>query len=122
MEISIKSVVALSTTEAELIAAVESAKEEVYLKELLIGLGLRQSTVCINCDSQSALHLATNLAFSSRTKHISVRDAFLVALHDAKVVYLKKIITDDNAADMFTKSLPPAKFEHCSNLIQLRLC
>jgi len=35
---------------------------------------LKQSTVCINCDSQSAIHLATNLAFSSRTKHINLRE------------------------------------------------
>ncbi|KAI3677547.1 hypothetical protein L6452_36813 [Arctium lappa] len=89
----LQSVVALSTTEAKLIAAVESAKEEVHLHELF-----------------------------SRTKHINVRDAFLVALYDAKVVYLKKILSENNIADMFTKSLPPSAFEHCLNLIQLRLC
>ncbi|KAI3692795.1 hypothetical protein L6452_32618 [Arctium lappa] len=92
----LQSVVALSTTEAKLIAAVESAKEAVHLQELLFGLGLKQTTVRINCDSQSAIHLATNLAFSSRTKHINVRDAFLVALHDVKVVYLKKILSEEN--------------------------
>ncbi|KAJ9557676.1 hypothetical protein OSB04_012290 [Centaurea solstitialis] len=75
-----------------------------------------------HCVSVSAIHLATNLAFSSRTKHINVCDAYLGRLHEAKIVYLQKVLTDDNAADMFTKSLPPAKFEHCSNLIQLRLC
>jgi transposase InsO family protein len=118
----LQSIVALSTTEAELVAAVESAKEAVYLKELLNDLGFKQPSVSIFCDNQSAIHLATNLAFSSRTKHINVRDAYLARLHEAKIVYLKKVLTDDNAADMFTKSLPPAKFEHCSNLIQLRLC
>ncbi|KAI3693308.1 hypothetical protein L6452_33142 [Arctium lappa] len=54
-------------------------------------------------------------------KHINVRDAFLVALHDAKVVHLKKILSKDNVDDMFSKSLPSAAFEHCSNLIQLKL-
>ena len=118
----LQSIVALSTTEAELVAAVESAKEAVYLKELLNDLGFEQPSVRIFCDNQSAIHLATNLAISSRTKHINVRDAYLARLHEAKIVYLQKVLTDDNAADMFTKSLPPAKFEHCSNLIQLRLC
>jgi len=101
----------LSTTEAELIAAVKSAKEAVYLKEILNDLGFAQPAVRIFCDNKNAIHLATNLAFSSRTKHINVRDA--VRLHEAKIVYLKKVLTDDNAAAMFTKSLPPAKFEHC---------
>ncbi|KAJ9536138.1 hypothetical protein OSB04_un000681 [Centaurea solstitialis] len=99
----LQSIVALSTTEAELIAAVESAKEAIYLKELLNDLGFEQPSVRIFCDNQSAIHLATNLAFSPRTKHINVRDAYLARLHEAKIVYLQKVLTDDNAADMFTK-------------------
>ncbi|KAJ9542890.1 hypothetical protein OSB04_029396 [Centaurea solstitialis] len=91
---------------------VEFTKEAVHLEELFNELGFEQP---------SAIHLATNLPFSSRTKHINVRDAYLVGLHDTKIVRLKKVLTDDNVGDMFTKSLPPTKFENCSNLIQLRL-
>ncbi|KAJ9538986.1 hypothetical protein OSB04_031719 [Centaurea solstitialis] len=103
------SILALSTTEAELVVAVESTKEAVYLKALLNDLGFEQPSVHTFCDNQSAIHLATNLAFSSRTKHINVCDAYLARLHEEKIVYLKKVLTDNNVVDIFTKSLPPAK-------------
>ena len=78
----LQTVVALSTTEAELIAAVEAAKEALYLKRLLYDLGFEHESVDVRCDSQSIFHLAENLAFSSRTKHIEVRESFLVAMDE----------------------------------------
>ena len=117
-----QTVVALSTTEAELIAVVEAAKEALYLKRLLCDLGFEHESIDVRCDSQSAIHLAENLAFSSRTKHIEVRESFLVAMDEDKQVCLRKVHTKDNAADMFTKTLPVGKFEHCSNLIRLERC
>lgn len=42
-----------------------------------------------------------------------------MAMHEEKVISLTKIHTDENAADMFTKALCPAKFEHFSKLIRL---
>ena len=118
----LQTIVALSTTEAELIAAVEAAKEALYLRRLLCDLGFVFEGVEVNCDNQSAIHLAENLAFSSRTKHIEVRESFLVSMSEEKLVRLQKVHTEENASDMFTKSLPVAKFEHCSNLIRLMKC
>ena len=109
-------------TEAELVAAVEAAKEALYLRRLLCDLGFVYEGVDVYCDSQSAIHLAENLAFSSRTKHIEVRESFLVSMSEEKLVRLQKVHTKENAADMFTKSLPVAKFEHCSDLIRLMKC
>ena len=79
---------ALSTTEVELIAAVEAAKEALYLRQLLCDLGFAYQGVDVYCDSQSAIHLAENLAFSSRTKHIEVRESFLVSMSEEKLVCL----------------------------------
>jgi len=115
-------VVTLSTTEAELIAAVEAAKEALYLKRLLCDLGFEHDSVDVQCDSQSAVHLEENLAFSSRIKRTEVRESFLVAMDEDKQVCLRKVHTMDNAADMFTKTLLIGKFEHCSNLIHLERC
>ena len=66
--------------------------------------------------------MAENLAFSSRIKHIEVRESFLVAMDEDKQVYLRKVHTKDNATDMFTKALLVGKFKHCSNLIHLEKC
>ena len=113
---------ALSTTEAELIAAAEAAKEALYLRRLLCDLGFVYEAVNVCCDSQSAIQLAENLAFSSRTKHIEVRESFLVSMSEEKLVRLQKVHIKENAADIFTKSLHVAKFEHCSDLIRLMKC
>ena len=62
------------------------------------------------------------MAFSSRTKHIKVKESFLVAVDEDKQIYLWKVHTKDNATDIFTKTLPVGKFEHCSNLIHMEKC
>ena len=113
-------VVSLSTTEAELIAAVEAAKKALYLKRFLCDLGIEHDSIDVHCDSQSAIHLAENLAFSSRTKHIKVRESFLVAMDEDKQVYLRKVHTNDNAADMFTKTLPVGRSARCHKVARVR--
>ena len=68
----LQTVVALSTTEAEYMAATQACKEVVWVKRLLNKLGHKQEKITLFCDSQSALHIARNLAFHFRTKHIGV--------------------------------------------------
>nr|GEW43655.1 Gag-Pol polyprotein [Tanacetum cinerariifolium] len=66
-----QSVVAMSTTEAEYVAAAQASK--VWLKMLLEELGQEQEKITLFCDNQSALYLARNPAFHSKTKHIRVQ-------------------------------------------------
>ena len=65
--------VALSTTEAECIAANEAGKEMLWLKRFLQELGLKQDGYVVNCDSQCALDLSKNSMYHSCSKHIEVR-------------------------------------------------
>lgn len=65
--------VALSTTKAEYIAAVEVGKEMLWLKRFLQKLGVKQKKYVVYCDSQSAMDLSLNATYHSRTKHIDVR-------------------------------------------------
>ena len=65
--------VALSTTEAEYIAATEAAKEMLWMKRFVQKLGLMQDEYVVFCDSQSAIDLSKNTLYHSRTKHIDVR-------------------------------------------------
>ena len=60
---------ALSTTEAEYMAAVEAAKEALWLQGLVNIFGIKQEEVKIHCDSQSAIHLAKDQRYHKRTKH-----------------------------------------------------
>ena len=65
--------IALSTTEAEYMAAVEAGKEVLWMKDYISELSIRQEEYRLYCDSQSAIHLAKNAAYHSRTKHIQRR-------------------------------------------------
>jgi arginyl-tRNA--protein-N-Asp/Glu arginylyltransferase len=65
--------VSLSTTEAEYIAVVEAWKEVLWMKNFLQELEHKQEKYNLFCDNQSAIHLAKNSSFHSRTKHIDVR-------------------------------------------------
>jgi hypothetical protein len=59
--------VALSTTEAEYMAATHASKEVVWLQRLCLGIGLAQQVVILDCDSQSAIFLAKNhLSFEDK--------------------------------------------------------
>ncbi|KAE8703505.1 hypothetical protein F3Y22_tig00110469pilonHSYRG00245 [Hibiscus syriacus] len=99
----LQSVVATSTTKAEYVAATQASKEAIWLKMLLEELGHNQEYVSLFCDSQSALHLARNLAFHSRTKHIRVQYHFIREKVEEVTVDMQKIYTKDNIADFMTK-------------------
>ena len=97
--------VALSTTEAELIIAVEACKELLWMKRFLGELGCAQERYVLYCDSQSAIHLGKNSIFHGRSKHIVVRYQWIQDVWDSKLLELEKIHMDDNGSDMMTKDL-----------------
>ncbi|KAE8684070.1 hypothetical protein F3Y22_tig00111154pilonHSYRG00007 [Hibiscus syriacus] len=99
----VQSIVALSTTEAEYMAAAEAAKEALWLTGLVKELGVQQGGVQLLCDNQSAIHLAKNQVYRARTKHIDVRFHKIRELVASGEVLFQKVHTDENAADMFTK-------------------
>ena len=111
--------VALSTTEAEYIAATEAGKEMLWMKEFLHELGLSQKEYIVFCDSQSALDLSKNTMYHSRTKHIDVRYHWLRMAIEDRQMQLKKIHTDDNTADMLTKNVTREKLRRCAELAGL---
>ena len=69
-------VVALSTIEAEYVAATEASKEMIWLQRFMEELGKKQENNRLYCDSESAIHLAKNSAFHSKTKHIQAQVPF----------------------------------------------
>ncbi|GKV17327.1 hypothetical protein SLEP1_g27844 [Rubroshorea leprosula] len=111
--------VALSTTEAEYIAATEAGKEMLWMKRFLQELGLKQKEYVVFCDSQSAIDLSKNTMYHARTKHIDLRYHWLCLVTENKQFQLKKIHTNNNDADMMTKVLPREKFEYCTKLARM---
>ncbi|GAA0146952.1 transmembrane signal receptor [Lithospermum erythrorhizon] len=67
-------VVALSTTEAEYMAATSCASQVVWLRRLLNELHQQQySPTTIYCDNRSAIALTKNPVFHGRSKHIDIK-------------------------------------------------
>ncbi|KAH9783016.1 hypothetical protein KPL71_009155 [Citrus sinensis] len=101
----LQSTIALSTTEAEYVAATETVKEAIWLKDLLGDLGVIQENIAVFCDNQSAIFLAKNQTYHARTKHIDVKYHYVREIIESGEVLLKKIDTKDNPSDMLTKAV-----------------
>ena len=105
--------VALSTAEAEYMAATHASKEAVWLQRLYSGIGLVQQTMRLDCDSQSAIFLPKNPSYHSKTKHIDVQQHFVRDMVEEKKVLLEKVDTLKNVADSWTKSVITENFSWC---------
>ncbi|KAL7150071.1 hypothetical protein ABFS83_05G083800 [Erythranthe nasuta] len=114
---NLQSVVALSTTKAEYMAVTEAVKEAIWMIGILQELGIEQKNVYVYCDNQSAIHLKKHQVFHERSKHIDVRLNFVRNIVFKGRVKVEKVHTDDNAADMLTKSLPVSKVKYCMDLV-----
>jgi len=117
-----QSLVSLSTTEAEYIAAAETVRDLVWIKSLLNDLGVSFDTPRVLCDSKSAIGLIRNQEFSRRTKHIDTKYHFISDHYNKKCFKLEYIETDRQLADYFTKAIPREQFDKLitkSNILSL---
>ena len=99
----IQIVVALSTKEAEYVAATEASKEMIWLQRFLDELGKKKELCKLYSDSHSAIHLAKNSVFHSNTKHIQLKYHFIRSALEDGQLKLEKIHTSQNPADMLIK-------------------
>jgi hypothetical protein len=104
--------IAMSSTEAEIMAASLAALEAVFLRGILSEMQCvqKQPTV-IGVDNQGAVALAKNYISNSRTKHIERRHLKIRELVEEMMVLPEFVPTDENVADIMTKPLGRAKFE-----------
>ncbi|KAH9288452.1 hypothetical protein KI387_032569, partial [Taxus chinensis] len=116
----LQKVVALSTTEAEYVAATEAIKEMIWMSRFM-ELGKEKSNCKLFSDSQIAIHLAKNSAFHSRTKHIQLRYHFIRQVLEDGQLNLEKIHTSKNPADMLMKPLAKEKLELHSTYVGLQV-
>ncbi|KAL6321590.1 hypothetical protein AAG906_024591 [Vitis piasezkii] len=99
-------VVTLSTTEAEFVAAASCACQGVWMRRVLEKLGHSQGKcTTVLCDNSSTIKLSKNPVMHGCSKHIDVRFHFLRDLTREGVVELKHCGTQEQVADIMTKSL-----------------
>jgi hypothetical protein len=111
-------VVALSSCEAEYIAASTACTQALWLSRLLGDLlGRDARAVQLMVDSKSALALARNPVFHERSKHIRLRHHFIRGCLEEGSIKASYINTTDQLADLLTKPLGRIKFlELCSRI------
>src|SRR3954469_11468927 len=98
--------IALSTMEAEYIAAAAVVQEAVWLRSLLISLEVvlnAEDPVTLHSDSMSDIDHSKDSKFHGRTKHIEVKYHFIRNKKDE--VHLSYMPTSDIVADPLTKPL-----------------
>jgi hypothetical protein len=102
--------VALSTAEAEYVAAGSCAAQVLWVKSQLLDYNIEIGCAPILCDNTSAINLSKNPIQHSRTKHIEIRHHFLRDEVAKKNFELHFIETEKQIADIFTKPLPEERF------------
>jgi len=100
-----KNSVALSTTEAEYIAAAACCSQLLWLKQQLADFGMSFGSLKILCDNTSAINISKNHVHHTRTKHIDIRHHFLRDHLEKGNIMLEHCRTEDQIADIFTKPL-----------------
>ena len=104
--------VALSSCEAELMAASEATKEAIYLSRFVSELSLDDSDapVSLATDNQAAQDLAYNPEHHARVKHIERRHFFVREAVESHSITVPFVRSADNMADFFTKPLAGPQF------------
>ncbi|KAJ9516233.1 hypothetical protein QJQ45_001156 [Haematococcus lacustris] len=102
--------VAMSTAEAEYMAASSAAKEALWLRKLMRDLQLNASCVHLGCDNQAAIQLLHNPMATSRAKHIDVHHHFVRERISRGEVAFHYCHTSSMLADILTKPLAAVQF------------
>lgn len=113
-----QTIVAQSTAEAEYVAACEAAMEGKALMNILDEiLPEIKCKITLGVDNQSSYVMATNPTFGRRTRHIELKWHYVREQVMKKELYLLKVKSVDNPADLFTKPLAKQRFELLSRQI-----
>ncbi|KAM3343314.1 hypothetical protein P3S68_025403 [Capsicum galapagoense] len=111
-----QSVVARSSAEAEYRAMAAATCELVWIKQLLRELNFGETgKMELVCDNQAALHIASNLVFHERTKHIEIDCYFVREKILSGDIVTKFVKSSNQLADIFTKSLTSPRINYICN-------
>ena len=96
---------------SEYVAAVEALKASLWLARMLAELrGIAVPTVLLLEDNQACIRMASNPVVSSRNRHFAMRMWWLRQQVEERTVRMQHVPTDEQRADIFTKTLPAPRF------------
>nr|GEU69401.1 hypothetical protein [Tanacetum cinerariifolium] len=103
--------VSISTVESEYVAVSGCCAQVLWMRTQLTDYGSLYDKVPIYCDSKSAIAISCNPIQHTRTKHIDVRYHFIKDHVEKETIELYFVGTEYLLTDLFTKSLPEARFK-----------
>lgn len=113
-----QSTVALSSCEAEYMAANSAACQAVWLRELLGEItGTTLQKVVIKVDNTSAIALVKNPVFHKRSKHIKSRFHYIRECVGKDEIEVEHVDGKEQKADILTKALARVKFNQMRKLL-----
>ena len=116
-----QSIVALSSCEAEYIAATSATCQAVWMSRLLGELMTNEAMKAkLLVDNQSAITLTKNPVHHNRTKHIDTRYHFVRQCVEEKKNKIEFVRSEDQLVDIFTKALGKTKFLEMRHRIGIR--
>nr|GFA44006.1 hypothetical protein [Tanacetum cinerariifolium] len=112
-----QSTTAMSSMEAEYIVAAEASMEAVWIRKIIAGLRCvmpsNKMPMEMLCDNEPALAIASDPKISKGARHLQRKYHYIREVIQEGEIVLKKVHTDDNVADLFTKPMLFNKhFEH----------
>ena len=102
---------ALSSCEAEYVAAAATACQGVWLSRLIADMmGTKEAPVKLLMDNMSAIALSRNPVHHDRSKHIDTKFHFIRECIEEGKVEVDHVGTAGQLVDIFTKSLGHVRF------------
>ena len=113
--------VALSSCEAEFMAATAAACQAIWFRKVLMKIAEEYiDPVVIYIDNKSAIDLAKNPTFHGRNKHIDIRYHFIRECVERGEIVVKHISSENQRADSLTKALFAVKFDRMRKLLGMK--
>ena len=113
-------IIAHSSTEAEYQFLALTAAELTWICKIFKDITFPLShTPTLWCDNVSAISLASNPVFHARTKHVEIDYHYIRDLVLADLVKVLYVNTENQIADIHTKSMSKAQFKYLQSKLSL---
>lgn len=107
---TLQSTIATSTAEAEYIAMASATVTIIHIRNVLNELNYIQTPTQVFCDNQSALEMIKSRIISSKSRQIKIQFHKIREYQLNKEINVTYIDTENNLADLMTKSLPKPRY------------
>ena len=113
--------VAASSTEAEYVAAAQTSKQCVWIKNLYNEIGLTLDHIPIKVDNKGALFLSQHESQQSQSKHVDIQYHMIRDFVSQGKIKISHISTTEQLTDILTKNVTFDTFQRLRSQIGLRI-